>query len=257
MPVIDERTEVAEKECKEQCTDMSPIDIRIRHDDDTMIAEASIVERLSDRGSERDDEIFDFCISEYAIQSSLFGVQYFSSQWEDRLEFSVTALFRGTTRRVTLDDIELTFCRIFRATVSEFPRESRALEGSFTDDRVSSISCCSSCTGREETLIDDRFCRFRMLSQKVIKPFIEDLIDDSLEFRIDELFLRLRRESQFGNLHRYDRTDPFEDIDGFEIGIFFLQELLFSSVFIDRASEGHTKSDDMSSSFWSDDIVDE
>ncbi len=94
-----------------------------------------------------------------------------------------------------------------------------------------------------------------MFREKVIESFIEDLIDHSLQLRIDELFLGLGRESEFWNLHRYDRTDTFEDIDGFEIGIFFLQEFLFSSVFIDRASECHLEANSMCSPISRRDII--
>ena len=44
MSIVDEWTKVAEEKCQEECTDMRTIDIRIGHDDDTMIAQSSIVE---------------------------------------------------------------------------------------------------------------------------------------------------------------------------------------------------------------------
>ena len=76
---------------------MSSIDVRTRHYHDTVITQATIVETVSDRGSESDDEVLDLCISEYLIETSLFGIQDFSSQWKDRLELSSTTLFRRTT----------------------------------------------------------------------------------------------------------------------------------------------------------------
>jgi hypothetical protein len=43
MPVVDERAEISEEKREEECTDMSTIDVRIRHDNDTMISETTVV----------------------------------------------------------------------------------------------------------------------------------------------------------------------------------------------------------------------
>jgi hypothetical protein len=43
MSIVDERAEISEEKREEQCTDMGTIDVRIRHDNNTMISEAAIV----------------------------------------------------------------------------------------------------------------------------------------------------------------------------------------------------------------------
>ena len=43
MTILYECAEISEEKCQKQCADMCTIDICIGHDDDTMIAEATIV----------------------------------------------------------------------------------------------------------------------------------------------------------------------------------------------------------------------
>jgi hypothetical protein len=127
MSMIEERTEVSEKEREDECSDMSSIDIGICHDDDTTISELRIVKCLTDRSPDRDDEVLDLRIREYFIDASLLGIEDLSFEWEDRLKLSIPTGFRRSSRRVSLDDIELTFTRILRGAVCEFPRETRTL----------------------------------------------------------------------------------------------------------------------------------
>ena len=113
MPIGDQRTEVAIEEGEQECTDMRSIHISIGHDDDTVISELFDVECLSDRSSESNDEVFDFLIGKNLIYAGLFGIQDFSAKREDRLIFAITTLLGTSSRRVSLDDVELAFSWVF------------------------------------------------------------------------------------------------------------------------------------------------
>jgi hypothetical protein len=73
---------------------MRTIHIGIRHDDDTVITSFCYIKCITDRGSNRDDEVFDLFIQEYFINTSLLGIEDFTSEWEDSLDITISTLLR-------------------------------------------------------------------------------------------------------------------------------------------------------------------
>jgi hypothetical protein len=59
----------------------------------------------------------------------------------------------------------------------------------------------------------------------------------------------------FWNFDADDSCETFDDIFIAEIEIFFLQDIVLTSVFVDRSSQCRLESDEVCTSFWSDDII--
>ena len=84
---------MAVEEGKNKRFDMFTINIGISHDDNSMIAEFFHIYRIPNPGPKGNDEIFYFFVFDHFIQSGAFGIQDFSFQRQNRLEFSVSPLF--------------------------------------------------------------------------------------------------------------------------------------------------------------------
>lgn len=93
--------------------------------------------------------------------------------------------------------------------------------------------------------------------EKIIERFACCLIGDSLGFGCSEFPLGLSFELRLGDFDRDDCRESFDHVVAREILVFFLEDLLFASVFVDGSRKCHAETDDMGPSFGSDDIVDE
>ena len=137
---------IAEKEREQERTDMGTVHVGIRHDDDLMIADFIKVKILTDAGSECCNNRLEFLIAHHLVKPSLFDVQHLSPQRQNRLCFTVAPLFCGTAGRITLYNIDLTFFRVFRRTIRELSRKSKAVKAAFPTSCFLCSPCCN--TGR-------------------------------------------------------------------------------------------------------------
>lgn len=72
---------------------MRTVDIGIRHDDDTVITSFCYIKCITDPTSDSGDEIFDLFVEKYFVDTSLFCVENFTSEWEDSLDITISTLF--------------------------------------------------------------------------------------------------------------------------------------------------------------------
>ena len=77
---------------------MRTVDIGIRHDDDTVITSLREIKCITDTTTDSGNEVFDLFVEKYFVDTSLFGIEDFTSKWEDSLDITISALFRRTTR---------------------------------------------------------------------------------------------------------------------------------------------------------------
>ena len=73
---------------------MRTIDIRIRHDDDTVIASFCEVKCIRYSTPNCGDEVFDLFVEEDFVYSCLFSIEDFTSEWEDSLDITISSLLR-------------------------------------------------------------------------------------------------------------------------------------------------------------------
>jgi hypothetical protein len=72
---------------------MCTIDIGIRHDDDAVITSLREIKCITNTTANRCNEVFDLFVQKYLINTSLLGIEDFTSKWEDSLDITVTTLF--------------------------------------------------------------------------------------------------------------------------------------------------------------------
>ena len=92
---------------------MRTIHIGISHDNNLMIPQLGNIKILMNSCSKRRDHSLDLRIGVNLIQPCFFYIQDFSSQWKDRLCRTLSRCLCRTTRRISLDDVDLTVFRIF------------------------------------------------------------------------------------------------------------------------------------------------
>ena len=99
---------------------MRAVDIRVRHDDDLVVAQLVGVEFVApDAGAERRDQRADFLAGEHLVEARALDIEDLAAQGQHRLEFAIAALFGGAAGAVALDDEEFGFRGIPLLTIGE------------------------------------------------------------------------------------------------------------------------------------------
>ena len=99
VPVFDQLGHLAVKERQQQRANVRTVDVRVRHDDDLMIAQFGNVEFIpANAGAQRHNEVANFLASQHAVKPRAFDVQNLTLQRQDRLGLTVTARLRRTPR---------------------------------------------------------------------------------------------------------------------------------------------------------------
>ena len=93
---FDQIGHVAAEESEQQRFDVLPVDIRIRHDDDLVVADLFNIEgpfliAITNAGSDGGDHGLNLTILKRAVKTGLLDVDHFSSQREDGLIDTISA----------------------------------------------------------------------------------------------------------------------------------------------------------------------
>src|SRR3989344_3840559 len=116
---------------------MRSIHVGISHNYNFVVAEFFSVVRLPYSDADGDYETFELFRIYYFVKPRPFGVQDFSEDRKDRLDFSVSGLFGTSTCRVAFHDEKLRALCIFGGTVGQLPRQhSPAFQCRFSYYRV-------------------------------------------------------------------------------------------------------------------------
>src|SRR6185295_17497970 len=120
---------LAVEESQQQRADVRAVHVRVRHDDDAVIAQLGEVELfLADAAAKRRDQRANLRRREHLVESRALDVQDLALQRQDGLRASVAALLGGPAGRITLDDEELGQGRILLLAVGELARQTRDIE---------------------------------------------------------------------------------------------------------------------------------
>ena len=108
MAALDQLAHMPEEEREQEGSNMGPINIGIRHDDDAVIAQFVRVELLlAYAAAQRGDHGADFGGAQHLVETRLFDVENLALQGQDGLEAPAPALLRGAAGGVALDQEQL------------------------------------------------------------------------------------------------------------------------------------------------------
>ena len=120
MTALDDLRHLAEEERQEQRADVGAVNVRIRHDNDLVVAQLLDVEVLgADTGAKRGDERADLIGREHAVEACALDVQDLATQRQDRLILARAAGFGRATGGVALHDEDLALGGIALLAVRE------------------------------------------------------------------------------------------------------------------------------------------
>ena len=107
------------------------------------------------------------------MEACFLDVEEFAAQRKDRLRATVAALFGRATCGVTLDNVELGFCRIAFRAVGEFAGEAAAGEGGFAN-RFAGFACGFAGACGIDGFFDDLAGKGRVLVEILHQALIND-----------------------------------------------------------------------------------
>ena len=109
VAALDQVAHLPVEERQQQRADVRAVDVRVRHDDDLVVAQLLGVELLADAGAERGDQGADLLARQHLVDARALDVEDLAAQRQDRLEGAVAPLLGGAAGRVALDDEQLGF----------------------------------------------------------------------------------------------------------------------------------------------------
>ena len=86
---------------------MLAIDVRIRHQNDLVVACLLNIEVVTNAGTESGNHRLNFSVGQGTVQASALNVQDLTAQRQNSLSVRVATLNSRTTRRVTLHQVNL------------------------------------------------------------------------------------------------------------------------------------------------------
>src|SRR5262249_61560413 len=89
---LDELRHLTEEEREEQRANVRAVHVRVRHDDDLVIARLGDVELFLDARANRGDDRTDFFVRQHLVDAGLLDVDDLAAEWQNRLEVASTPL---------------------------------------------------------------------------------------------------------------------------------------------------------------------
>ena len=164
VAALDEQRNLAIEEREQQRADVRTVDVRVRHDDDAVIAQLVDVEVVAaDAAAERGDQRADFRRLQHLVEARLLDVQDLALERQDGLRAAIATLLGGATCRVTLDDEDFAERRIFFLAVGEFAGQARDVERALAARHFARFSRGFARTRGVDDLADDGLRFVRML----------------------------------------------------------------------------------------------
>ena len=91
---------------------MATVDIGIGHNNNLVVAQAINIKRITNPHANRLDQRYDLFIGEHFIEPRPLGVEHLTTQRQNGLGIAIAAFLGGTSRRVTLHNVEFTIGRL-------------------------------------------------------------------------------------------------------------------------------------------------
>ena len=191
---------------------MGTVHVRICHNDNLVIAQFRNVEILMDSRTESCDHRFDLRIGVNFVKAGFLHIQNLTAKRKDCLRCAASRRLCGTTRRISLNNINFTVFRIFIGTVSQFSGKRRTLQSGLTACQISCLSGSIPCPLRQNRLLTDNFGNRRILLQKVSELFTYNIVNSTSRLRISEFLFRLSLKLRIFNLNADDSGQSLSDI---------------------------------------------
>ena len=233
---VDQLLHVAEEKRQQQRADVRPVDVRVGHQDDFVVAQlAGVKIVLADAGAERGDDGANFFVPQHLVVARFLDVEDFSFERQDGLVFAVAALLRRAARRFALDHKQFAARRIAFLAVRQLSRQPARIHRGLAPRQFPGLACRLARARRVNALADDAPGHGRMLVKPLAELFVHELLDIALDVAV-ELALGLPFKLRLRQPHADHGNQSFPHVvagDGdFVLGI--LEHAGLRSEIVDR-----------------------
>ena len=232
VAAIDQLRHLPVEERQEQRADVRTVHVRVRHDDDAVVAQLVDVEILgADAAAEGRDHRLDLVAAEHLVEARLFDVQDLALDRQDGLEPPVAALLGRAAGRFTLDDVDLALGGIALLAVGELAGQAAAVERALAPDEIARLARRLARPRGVDGLADDALRDDRVLFEELAELVVDDRFDDPLDFGVPQLRLRLSFELRPRDLDADDAGEAFADVVAADAGVLqVLREVVLRGV---------------------------
>ena len=222
MAALDQLRHLPVKERHQQGANVGTVHVRVRHDDDAVIAQLGrIVLLLADAAAERRDQGADLGRRQHLVEARPLHVQNLALERQDGLKPPVAALLGGSAGGIALDQEQLRERRVLLLTVGELARQSSHVQRGLAPGHLAGLARRLAGARGVDDLGGDSASFARGLQQKRLYLRRHNRVDDSLDLRGDQLVLGLRRELRVRDLHRQHRRQTLAHVvaGGLHLGL--------------------------------------
>src|SRR5579871_912924 len=243
LAVFDQRRHVAIQEREEQRSDVGAVHVRVRHEDDPVVAPLVKVEVLVDAGAERGDHRADLLVPQHLVHARLLDVQDLALNGQDRLEVAIAAGLGAAAGRLALDDEDLALGGVLLRAVRELAGERADVERVLAAHEVARLPRRLARPRGLGGLGHDLARIARMRLQELRKPLADDRLHQPLDLGVAELGLRLPLELRVRQLERDHRGQPLAHVLARQRDI--LEQALPAPVIVDAARQRGSETDEV------------
>jgi len=242
---LDQAGHLAVEEGKEQRADVRTVDVRVRHDDQLVVAalgdvESAVALVLANAGAAGGDDGADFLVGEDLVDAGLLDVEDLALDRQDCLVAAVAALLGGATGGVAFDDVELADGRVALRAVGQLAGEAAGGHGRLAD-RLAGLTGGLAGAGGVEALVHDAAAGLRVALEVVLQLFADDGRHDAFDLGVRQAGLVLRLELGVGVLDRDHRDQAFAHVVAVQLGVLVLDEVVGLGVVVHHARQGGTE----------------
>src|SRR6266545_1049872 len=210
-PRLDDLYHVAEEERQQQRPDVRAVHVSVGHQDDFVVAELRDVELFGpDSRPQCRDQQPDFLVREDLVIASLLGIDDLAPQRQDGLRLPIPSLLGRAAGRVALHEKDLAELGIALGAVRELRRQPLVVAPALARE-LPRLPGRLPRLGRSHALVGDLPRRRRVLLEGLGQPVVDDLLNQTLDFRVPELRFGLPFELRIRDAHGNDGRQAFAE----------------------------------------------
>ena len=184
---------------------MLAIDVRIRHQNDLVVACLLNIEVVTNAGTESGNHRLNFSVGQGTVQASALNVQDLTAQRQNSLSVRVATLNSRTTRRVTLHQVNLRDRRILRGAVLELTGHGAGLQQTLAAGRLACLTGCNTRLSGGDRAANNILRHRGVTPEPVAEVIVHLTLGEGLSLRVTQLSLGLTLELRLRNLNRNHR----------------------------------------------------
>ena len=252
---------MTEKEGENQRLNVASIHIRVTHDHDFVVAKLGQIQGpfillCAHRHAEGSVDVLDFLVVENLVLHRLLHVEDFSPQRHDGLEHTVSTLLGGSTRRVSLDQEELTKGGVFFRTVCQFSRQSAAAHDGLALHHFTGFPGRMTRLRRQNHLLNDGLGIVWMFLEIGLQHFADRLAHRGTDFGVAQFGLGLTLKLWFCDLDAHNSRQTFAEIVSADVKFELVQHAASLSILLQGVGQSPAEAGEVGASFVRVDVVD-